>query len=242
MDTHLKKNIKKLLPLFFWLCLTPAFSQEIKSHQYSQSEIDSILTPQVRKQFSIGFDIYRVYEFQDKAGLHLIVMTENPSDSTSQYVSEPKDTIKAYCFQLRGNKLKLLWSFADYILKKDFHISQEISITHWTKYFEIGDYNHDGLVDPIMVYGTLAEEGTSDGRMRILVYYKGEKRILRHQNSPYDNGRKMNVVPEFYGLPNGILNRVQEIMTQQYENDHAIFPVDWKKRMNKKELVMQDLY
>ena len=235
--------MKKVLTLLFLAVSLSAIGQsgKIISHQYSQEEIDSVLTPEVRKELTIELDIYRVYEYEDKAGLHLIVMTERASECSYDQFPNPKDSIQAFCFHQRNGRWNLLWSFADHIENdEDDRCYPEYTISHWTKYFEVKDYNRDGLVDPIMVYGSFVTSSIHNRRTRILVFYKGEKRILRHAESNYDFERITYVVPEFYGLPTGILDRVTTIMEQQEENGHALFPSYWKKRMKNRELIIKE--
>ncbi len=66
--------------------------------------------------------------------------------------------------------------------------------------------------------------GTSDGRIKILVYHKGKKRAIRHQNGMIDFDRNTKVDRLFYELPTEIQNRVKEIMINIMKNDQGIFP------------------
>ena len=75
----------------------------------------------------------------------------------------------------------------------------------------MNDYNGDGLVDPILEYGTFGINGTSDER-----------------NTQVDE--------LYYQLPTGIQNRVQKIMESITDNDHGIFPYGWQTAMKNQKL------
>lgn len=46
----------------------------------------------------------------------------------------------------------------------------EASIWFWTNYSGFADLDKDGLIDPILIYGTSGMNNTDDGRVKILTY------------------------------------------------------------------------
>lgn len=227
----------KLIVITFLLVFSRVLiSQDFKvsNRQLSSLEIESILTGSIKKKFHINFSVYRAYEYNDKLGQHLIVMTENEVSCNQR--DNCIDSIKAFCFDVENNKLKLKWKLTDFLLPEGNEVSEEYSITFWTKYFKLDDYDNDGVVDPIIVYGTIGMNGYSDGRIKILVYNKGMKYAIRHQNGTLDYQRNSQVDKAFYNLPKGIRNRVNEIMNNITENNHGIFPHGWEEAMKNEEL------
>ena len=156
--------------LFFLLLPSLVYSQNnlVKSKLLKSSEVDSIFTDKLVKDLEIDFSIYRVYQYEDKSGEYFIVMTENEVECSRN--EECFDSIKAYCFSHLDGRFSLKWKMKDFILNDKNEGSDEYSIWFWTNYFELKDYEEDGLIDPILVYGTVGLNGTSDGRMKILVW------------------------------------------------------------------------
>jgi len=229
--------MKITLAIFTTLFLSIiAFGQDTKvsRKQFNQQEIDSIFTDSLKTKLQIEYPIYRIYQYNDKSGLHFIVMTKNEFECDEQ--EKCFNTIKAYCYINEDGLYNLEWNLTDFILPKGNEVSEEYSISFWTKYFELNDYDKDGYIDPIIIYGTFGMNGTSDGRVIILVYHNGNKSIIRHQNGTLDFERNTQVDKEYYELPNGIQNRVRIIMDSITENNHGIFPNGWRNAMKNKKL------
>ena len=209
----------------------------VSSRLLPDEEVEAMFTEALLVKLSIDYAIYRVYEYQDKGGEHFIIMTEDATNCAEEIdFKECFRTIKAYCFDKKGENWTLNWTMNDFILPNGNDVSVEYSIWFWTKYFKLDDFDKDGYIDPIMVYGTAGRNSMSDGRIKILVYYHGKKRGVRHQNSTMDGERHTKVDAEFYALPSGIQKRVQEIMNHIDANGHGIFPYGWESAMQKKKL------
>ena len=206
---------------------------QVKSHLIDSNTVDSIFSDSLKKTLNIDFDIYRVYKYEDKLGVGFIVLTEN------KYKIEKKntliDSIKAFNFRLKENKFILKWSFQDFYLIKGNSVSEEYSIWFWTKYFILDDFDEDGIIDPIIAYGTKGMNNYDDGRIKILIYYKGKKRAIRHQNGTLDSERNTQVDKKYYHLPKKIQMQVLSIMDSMMKNNHAIFPYGWKENMEEKK-------
>ncbi|WP_282081093.1 M949_RS01915 family surface polysaccharide biosynthesis protein [Aquimarina algiphila] len=219
------------------ICITTSvfcFGQtfEITSKQLSKNEVDSIFTNTLKDKLNIDYGIFRVYEYQDKSGIYMIVMTEKEYkiEGEKKYF----DAIKAFNFKVENGNYTQQWMIRDFFLEDNY--SEEYYISFWTKYFEIKDYDGDGLVDPILTYGTLAMNEYDDGRIKILIFYKGKKRAIRHKNGVHDDERNTQVDKEFYALPIPIQNRATNIMELITKNNHGIFPYGWETAMKNKEL------
>ncbi|WP_179336138.1 M949_RS01915 family surface polysaccharide biosynthesis protein [Winogradskyella costae] len=229
--------MKKKIIIFLLIALTKfGYGQnlEISSSQLTEQEIDSLFTDSLKISLEIDYSIYRVYKYDDKGGAHFLIMTKNEIECDNG--QECFDSIKAFCFNLKGDRFMQEWKLTDFILPKGNEVSEEYSINFWTKYFELNDYDSDGFIDPIMVYGTDGMNGTNDGRIKILVYHNGNKRAIRHQNGTLDYERNTKVDELYYELPIGIKKRVSQIMVNITENEHGIFPYDWQTAMENKKL------
>lgn len=209
-------------------------NKNVTSKQLSQQEIDAIFTESIKKQLKIEHSIYRIYQYTDKIGKHFMVMTQNKIEC--QQREKCYDSIKVLCYLFKNNNYKIQWKLNDFIVPNLY----EYSISHWTKYFSINDYDKDGIADPIIIYGTFGMNDMGDGRIKIITYHKNNKVAIRHQNGVLDGERHTQVDKEFYQLPIEIQTHVKTIIKNIHINGHGIFPHNWEKAMKNNELEIDD--
>jgi len=213
--------MKKIITiLLLTIGLTNVQSQT--SRVLTSSEVENIFNSTTNKSLGITYNIFRVYNFTDNDGEKYLVLSEHEYAKNGKG-NPQNDTIKAIMVKKTGTTLKKGWDAKDFISKNNGAETKESSIWFWTKYIDLKDLDGDGITDPIVVYGSSGDNGFEDGRVKILVYHKGVKRAIRHQNSVVDSQRKTEVDKEFYTLPTGIQNEVKIIMGKLVGNNQAIF-------------------
>lgn len=216
--------------LFLFLFSTVS-GQQTSSRILSQKAADAILTASVKSQFNISYPVRRVYECTDQSGKFLVIVTE-----TIDSVTAEKDTlhykIKAINLGYTPAGLVKNWEISDFRIVNT-EVS-ESSVWFWTKFFKLEDLDRDGLIDPVLVYGS-AEDNDAE-RTKYIVFYKGKKIAVRHQNSSMDEGRNIQVDKAFYSLPVQVQQSVKTIMKQIEDKNFTIFPTDWRVKMDKKTL------
>jgi hypothetical protein len=223
---------RKTLTLLFLFSTAVTFGQTkvLSSEILSQQETRKVFTDQVNKQLGINYPIRRVYRCTDRSGQFFIVLTESNDLKTGR-----KDTlhhhIKAHNFYMEKSGLLKNWEIVDAITKQPGSNEMENSIWFWTKYTDFKDIDNDGLIDPVIIYGTSGMNHTDDGRIKILIYYKGKKFAIRHQNGTLDFERNTRVDKAFYTLPVKIQEHVKLIMKKMMDDGNAIFPYGWQKAM-----------
>lgn len=201
--------------------------QNSKYKTLSEEKIKEVFTDQKKKELGINFSIWKVYDYQDKSGSYYLVLTE-------EKFKEPKEgnyfnnSIKAFNFKIENN----VWAktFETNDSKKD----EEENIWFWTKYIYVEDFDKDGIIEPILIYGTNGYNGYDDGRIKILLYYKGKKIGIRIQNGVLDDERNFSIDADFYNLPKNIQDTIVAQMNLMVENNHSILPYGWQKKMAKK--------
>ncbi len=208
-----------------------------KSEILDQQEIAKIFTDSLKKQLNFIYPISKVYKCLDKSGQFYIVLTESTPSSKSKEIHH---NLRAYNLRQHKNTLSLNWMINDLITKQGTNDDIERSIWFWTKYCEFVDLNNDGLIDPILVYGTSGSNYTSDGRVKILIHYKGQKIAIRHQNGMLDFERNTKVDKAFYGLPVAIQNRTKLLMKKMTDENNAIFPHGWETAMKNRKLYFEE--
>jgi hypothetical protein len=225
---------------FFTLFTEGGMAQKskTKSELLSIEQVINLFPYSVKNTLGITYPIFRVYKNTDKSGEYYCILTES-ADSIS--VRTKKDTfnhnLKGYNFKLEKKDFKKVWEFTDFIIKAD---SLEENIWFWSKYLDFQDHDKDGLIDPIMVYGTSSIHGFDDGRIKILLYYKGQKIAIRHQNGVVDNQRKTEIDPSFYTLPSPLQDALIKKIELLEAYKHAIFPNKWQEAFMKKQVLIKN--
>lgn len=190
------------------------------------------LTDSLKQVFRLNFPVHYVYKYTDKSGSYFCVLTES-QDS----VGKQKDS---FHFKIRAVNLKQepngqyskVWDMNDYILQRD---QLESNIWFWNQYIAFDDLDKDGLTDPLIVYGTSASNGISDGRVKCMIFHKGEKIGVRHQNAIAVNDRNTTVDKAFYSLPASLQQAVGQRMEQMTKVKEATFSTGWQKAMKSKQ-------
>ena len=233
-------DMKKIIALFlFSLFIWKANAQTdtTSSKILTKEEANEFFTATFKKKNLINFPIFRAYTYTDKSGTYYVALTES-ADTVNKEKDTVNYTIKAFNFKVdKGIALKK-WEINDFRLPNVKSEEKESSIWFWTKYCAFNDLDKDGLIDPVIVYGTFGKEGYSDGRVKILTFYKGQKVAIRHQNSVLDPSRKTQVDATFYTLPGKIQAHVKEIMAKMVEKKHSLFPATYLEKMEKKALAI----
>ncbi len=197
----------------------------------SRAEELQIFNDSVKNKFGIEFNIFRVYTYADTEGKFYIALTEK-TDSITKEDDSLHSKIRAIKFISGRNGLEKQWEINDFILEEN----HEFSIWFWTKYCQFNDIDSDGIIDPVLVYGSIGLNDFSDGRIKILLFYKGQKVAIRHQNSDMDFGRSTEIDSLFYTLDASIQKQIIAIIQQLIDNHLAIFPYGWQYAMKKQKL------
>ena len=225
-----------LITILFFIFQFASFSQDTltKNKILPETEVQSIFTDSIKANLGIRFQIFRAYEYNDKLGKHYLVLTERTQGEQAK-----NDSIKAINVLVGDKKMSVQWTINDFRLKEN-EFSEEYSIWFWSKYIELNDIDGDGIIEPIIIYGTSGMNGTGDGRIKILTYYKDKKTAIRHQNGELDSQRNTKVEYDFYELPNSVQTKVKEIMKKIHEDGNGIFPYGWENAMANKKLAFDE--
>lgn len=201
--------------------------QNSKYKTLSEEKIKEIFTDSKRKELGINFRIWKVYDYEDKTGKYYLVLTED-GDSKNAEKHPMNSAIKAFNFKIDGK----VWTKT--FETNDTKHPEESSIWFWSRYIYVEDFDNDGIIEPIIFYGTNGYNGYDDGRAKILLYYKGKKIGIRIQNGVLDDERNFSVDADFYNLPKKIQDKIFEQMNFMEKNNHIILPYGWQKKVAKK--------
>lgn len=194
------------------------------ARRLSNKEIASTFTKRTKRRFDIASPIYQAYSYKDELGEYYLLLSER-----FKGIDEKNDTlydqIKALNLSYRNKQFKKKSS-----IKDDIDKDWETSIGFWNKYSSLSDLDNDGQADLVLVYGTMGQDGYTDGRVKIIIYHNKRRVTIRHQNSNYD-GRLTKISKKFYTLPLQIQQSVKERMKLMMKNKHAVFFEDWEAKM-----------
>jgi hypothetical protein len=122
-----------------------------------------------------------------------------------------------------SGKLRKVWEINDHAIHDPKIEGVEQSISFWTKYIEFTDFDGDGLIEPIIVYGSKSDSDLASGRIKFIIYYKGKKVAIPHQDSDLDEGRSTQIDKEFYTLPPKLKESVKNKVLAMNKAGQAIF-------------------
>ena len=163
------KKIYTLLLLSIFAYQVNAQSETPSSKILPKTETDEFFTPAFKKKNLIKFPIFRAYTYTDKSGTYNVALTES-ADTVNNVKDTVNYTIKAFNFKVDKTLTLKKWEINDFKTPTVKGDEKETSIWFWTKYCEFNDLDGDGLVEPIIVYGTFGANGYDDGRTKILIY------------------------------------------------------------------------
>ncbi len=200
-------NSSRFALLFIaWLAPHILRAQQIRpsSEILSENQVTSIFNDSIKKAFKIDFPIFRVYKYVDRSGQYLCVLTET-IDSTFINDEHQNDTlhhsIRAVALKVDAGRYSKVWELSDFVLRQN---PKEHSIWFWTRFFSFEDFDNDGIVEPVIVYGSRTGDDLDGPRVKIMVYYGGQKVAIRHKDSDLDAGRSTVFDKSYSSLPKKI--------------------------------------
>lgn len=220
-----------LLPLFIFSCNTPAEKKVSEPEISVETWVDTLNTEQELGLFSEKFTFKEYIENDEKHALFF-----NAHSYKTESGREFQDSLLVSSVLIQDEVQVVEWEMQDFIRKTEIEeLSAEHHIEFWEEYISTVDRDADGLVDPILVYGSLGINGLDDGRVKILIYHKGNKIGIRHQSGVLDFHRNTQVDTSFYHLPDTIQTHVQAMMEKIVDERDVIFPAGWREAMKAKK-------
>jgi len=190
---------------FFLLLFFDTFLPAQTARILTRQSTDSLFPDEKKKALDIKYAIWRAYQYDDKSGRYYIVLSER------DVIVPGKDTlvtnIEGFCLQENSGQLSQKWKL------KDAVDSAESSIWFWTKFSEVKDIDGDGYTDPLIIYGSNGKDEQADyHRLKILLYYKGNKIALRLATSGSGEQHSVQRDKAFSTLPPAIQSHIYTVL------------------------------
>jgi hypothetical protein len=158
--------------------------------------------------------IWRAYHYTDKAGEWYLLLCERVYRQTGK--DTLRNRIQAIALKPDHGGYIEKWNITDYLVLPTGAENgeyEEADIWFWTKYSRFKDIDGDGLVDPIIVYGT-ADAEKNDNRIKILIVYQNKKYAVRAVECVLDDCRRLKYDAAYSTLPGSIQKEVQKVMQE----------------------------
>lgn len=198
----------------------------------TKGETSKLFPQAVKTQFGVRFPVFKAFAYQDQSGSNYVLLTEafdsvihdGPNADTLH------QSIKAISLRATVDGYTKNWEINDFIDKS----MGETSIWFWSKSCSFTDLDGDGVSDVFIAYSTgVPEEDGAGGRLKLILFYKGKKIAIRHQDSELDEGRETRVDAEFYALPVVVQRKGIAILKRIEENKEAYLGSSWEEGMAK---------
>lgn len=201
----------------------------------SKKEMKTLFNNRRQIQLGISNEVYQAYTYKNDQEDYYLLLTDHRKS-----INEEKDTLydQVYALNVKNNKNTFKKRST---LKGETDGDWETSIGFWNQYSQLSDLDNDGLVDPLIVYGTTGQNGYKDGRVRITAYHKKKRTTIKHQNSEISDGRITKISTKFYNFPIEIQEAVKEKMRLMTKNGHAVFAEGWEKSMKNKAIRLEKM-
>lgn len=186
------------------LCFLTISNADALEHQSTCKNNDFLINANTLKSAAINPTLRDHFCYSDKKGEYVIYLSEKQS-TIFQHL-KLSSTIKISQFEQQSGQLKAIQSI------DDFANQDEAGISFLTKLTEVLDIDRDGFIEPIMVYRflNLAEEGpvvdSFQGRLKMIMFYKTKKVVIRANTSELDFGRSITANQEYFKLPKSVRN------------------------------------
>lgn len=214
-----------LLPL---ICLPMLAMAQNKNDETACVDDAVLLDADTLKKSKVLLPVFKHFCYRDQSGNYVLYLTEKQDKA---YASEKlSSAIEAHLFKIENDK-----SLSSPISIRDQANKAEAGLEFWSKLTEITDIDNDGNIDPILVYrfynasdaGKINRDAFS-GRIKIILFYKGEKVVIRAITGDLDGERSTTATENFFSLPAAVQKHLVKKMEGMYKDNLYGFDNSYK--------------
>ncbi|MBI1771118.1 MAG: hypothetical protein HYR68_01910 [Burkholderiales bacterium] len=216
--------MKYLLPLFALLPVL-AFGQSKGSKTTCID--DRLLQAETLKKSGILMPVFKHYCYSDQSGSYVLYLTEK--QDVKQGEEKLSSAIEAHLLKIEADK-----SLSNIASIRDKASAGEAGMEFWSKLTEISDIDNDGNIEPVLVYrfykldDAKANNDAFSGRIKIIMFYKGVKVVIRAITGNLDGERQTTATENFFTLPASVQKHLVKKMTGMYKDNLYGFDNSYK--------------
>jgi hypothetical protein len=166
----------------------------------------------------ISMPIFKCFTYSDTKGEFVLYLAEKQD---RPYKDETlSSSIEAHLFKKKENG-----ALNGQLFLQDLAGEDEAGLNYRSKLIEFSDLDGDGEVEPIIVYRFFLQDddgnpnvGEYSGRIKIVMFYKGSKVVIRARTGELDHERKTTASPSFFTLPTKVQKHLVLKMKGMYNN------------------------
>ncbi|MFZ6735729.1 M949_RS01915 family surface polysaccharide biosynthesis protein [Undibacterium sp. Ji42W] len=207
--------MKHLLPL---LILLPALAFAQGQDSKTTCADKRLLQAETLKKSGIFLPVFKHYCYSDQSGNYVLYLAEKQDVKGEEKLSS---TVEAHLLKIEADQ-----SLSSIASIRDKANADEAGMEFWSKLTEISDIDKDGSVEPILVYRFYnkkedrpAEQDAFSGRIKIVMFYKGSKMVIRAITGTLDGERETTATDNFFALPVSVQKHLVKKMANMYEDN-----------------------
>ncbi|MFZ6707989.1 M949_RS01915 family surface polysaccharide biosynthesis protein [Undibacterium sp. TC9W] len=208
--------MKYLLPLFF---LLPALAFGQGKDSKTTCTDERLLQAETLKKSGISLSVFKHYCYSDQSGNYVLYLTEK--QDVKQGEDKLSSAVEAHLLKIETDK-----SLSSIASIRDKANADEAGMEFWSKLTEIGDIDKDGNIEAIIVYRFYnkkedrpAEQDAFSGRIKIVMFYKGSKVVIRAITGTLDGERETTATDNFFALPASVQKNLVKKMANMYKDN-----------------------
>jgi len=170
----MKKGIVQTAIILIYLAFLLTESATVEA----QIKVTTLDSKKVPKGIQYSGEIKEAFQFNDKDGIHIVIITETGSYINKKFKHNENGTdaeVFAYHYIIRPESVDQVWKVYDVVKDCPF----DIEASFIKNAFQITDLNNDGIAEIWLMYKTVCRSDVSPHDLKIIMYVGHQKFAMR---------------------------------------------------------------
>ncbi|MCH8621083.1 hypothetical protein [Undibacterium sp. TS12] len=184
--------------------------------------------PDTLQKARVTLPLFKHYCYSDQSGSYVLYLTEKQD---LKYGTETlSSAIEAHLLKIEADK-----SLSNIASIRDKASAEEAGMEFWSRLTDTSDIDKDGNVGAVIVYrfynkgdDGLVDRDAFSGRIKIVMFYKGSKVVIRAVTGKLDGQRQTTATENFFALPASVQKNLIKKMEAMYKGDLYGFDNSYK--------------
>lgn len=180
------------------------------------------------KKSAILLPVFKHYCYSDQSGSYVLYLTEK--QNLTYGTEKLSSAVEAHLLKIEADK-----SLSNIASIRDKASVEEAGMEFWSRLTDTSDIDKDGNVGAVIVYrfynkgdDGLVDRDAFSGRIKIVMFYKGSKVVIRAVTGKLDGQRQTTATENFFALPASVQKNLIKKMEAMYKNDLYGFDNSYK--------------